>query len=989
MVHAVVAGRLRLGVAGLKRRPERAAALARSLAAHPGILAASANPLTGCVLLRHQAGLGREAVVALVAETAEALWRGCAAPPPRAPADAAAAPHAPPWHHMDVGEVLQRLGSSPRGLDEAMARRRLEALGANVLPPLRGRSPLDTLSGQLLSLPVGLLGLSAAVSLATGGAADALVIAAVVATNTFIGYLTERRSERVIAGLSSYAPRRTRVRRGGAERTLTADALVPGDLIPLRPGTQVPADLRLLDTRRLSIDESALSGESLPVLKRAEAAVGVDAPLVERADMAYLGTLVTGGSGLGVVVGTGEDTELGRIQALAGDTRPPETPMQRQLDALGTQLALASGAVCAGVFALGLLRGHGRLPMLKAAVSLAVAAVPEGLPAVATTALALGIRSMRGRRVAVRRLEAIETLGAVQVFCLDKTGTLTCNHMSVVSLSLSDASLAVVEGRLSEAGRPVEAGGRCDLRRLLELVSLCSETELNGDGPRPTLAGSPTENALVELAVNHGLDVRALRAAHPRIGLHYRAEGRPYICTLHRRPGGGRLLAVKGSPAEVLALCVSRLRGDEVVPLDEAQRRRLLRENERMAAQALRVLAVAYREPPGRAPAGIEHLTWVGLVGMIDPLRPGMAELMAVYHRAGVETVMITGDQGATAEAIGRQLGLSNGRPLKILEAANLEGMDPRLLEGLVRRTHVFARVSPAHKLRIVQALQRGGRVVAMTGDGINDGPALRAADVGVAMGGTGTDVARSLGDVVLEDDNLATMAVAIAEGRRIYANICKAVHFLLATNLSEIEVMLAGLACGLGPPLNPMQLLWINLISDIFPGLALSMEPAEPDVLARPPRDPGEPIIRRDRLARMGRESAVLAAGALAAFGYGRLRHGPGARAGSLAFTTLTLGQLLHALVCRSERRTLLQAAAQPRNPYLLGALGLSLLVQLLVTLLPPGRRLLGIVPPGPADLAVACAGALLPLVVNEAGKPRAAGAVEAVAPGPGRRSP
>ena len=353
---------------------------------------------------------------------------------------------------------------------------------------------------------------------------------------------------------------------------------------------------------------------------------------------------------------------------------------------------------------------------------------------------------------------------------------------------------------------------------------------------------------------------------------------------------------------------------------------------------------------------------------MADPLRPGMADLMRQYHAAGIETVMITGDQGATAYAIGRELGLGDGQPIKILDSGTIDKVDPQLLSGLVRNTHVFARVSPAHKLSIVQALQRGGRVVAMTGDGINDGPALKASNIGVAMGGSGTDVARSVADVVLEDDNLHTMVVAIREGRTIYDNIRKTIHYLLATNFTEIEVMLGGIALGLGQPLNPMQLLWINLISDIFPGLALAVEPPEPDVMARPPRDPLEPIIPRHALGRMARESAVITAGTLAAYAYGLLRYGAGARASTQAFTTLTTAQLLHALACRSERHGLFGHAPRPRNPRLELAIGASLLAQAAAGLLPPLRRLLGTTPLGPLDLGVALVGAVGPLLVNEA---------------------
>jgi Ca2+-transporting ATPase len=439
---------------------------------------------------------------------------------------------------------------------------------------------------------------------------------------------------------------------------------------------------------------------------------------------------------------------------------------------------------------------------------------------------------------------------------------------------------------------------------------------------------------------------------------------------VHELPDGKQLVAVKGSPAEVLAMCTTCIRGGTRYLLDDAARSAILLENERMAGDALRVLGVAYAEVDIDHVAILQDLVWLGLIGMTDPIREGMEELIQLFHRAGIKTVMITGDQSATAYAIGRQLRLSGDEPLQILDSTRLEKIDPALMAGLVEKVNVFARVSPAHKLEIVQALQQAGNVVAMTGDGINDGPALKAAEIGVAMGGTGSEVAHSVSDVVLEDDNLQTMVIAVRQGRTIYGNIRKALHFLLATNFTEIEVMLAGVAVGQGQALNPMQLLWINLISDIFPGLALSLEPPEPDILERPPRDPSEPIIRATDLKRMAVESGVISAGTLAGYGYGLMRYGPGAQAGTVAFTTLTFGQLLHAISCRSDTHSIFSAAGRPSNPYLNTAMGVSLGVQVLAAVVPGLRSLLGTTPLGLVDALVVGAGATLPLLVNEATK-------------------
>jgi Ca2+-transporting ATPase len=949
------------------------------LRACDGIRSARANPRTGHLLVLAIPGQSVESLTALVSAMLDdspsvAETEVCRSPPrpppergPQPEVQRSGAPGEPSWHLLDSRATLERLGTSATdGLTAEEVERRLAKHGANALPTLRSRSGLTILAEQFQSLPVALLGVSAVISLATGGALDAAAIVGVVLINAAIGYATESQAERTIDALSDHHPRQSRVRRAGADLSVSVEEIVPGDLLPLQPGARIAADLRLLKARHLSIDESALTGESMPVTKSSAPLQEPDTPLAERANMAYSGTQVTGGNGIGVVVATGGKTELGRIQALVGEARPPETPMQRQLDDLGRRLALLSGAVCVGVFALGLLRGQGALSMLKSAASLAVAAVPEGLAAVATTTLALGIRNLGRDHVAVRRLDAVETLGAVQVFCLDKTGTLTHNRMSVTAAHIGEPRIEVSGTGFNESGLRIEPCRNPALWRLLETVSLCNESkQTNGDDRG--IDGSPTENALLACAIDAGIDIDTLRANHPRLRLRHRTDERPYMHTLHATPGGGRLLAVKGNPSELLTLCRYALHDGSPVRLDDAERHAILRRNERMAGDALRVLGVAYRASESEEDLDPTELIWLGLIGMTDPLRAGMRELIALFHRAGIETAMITGDQSATAYAIGSALQLSEDRPLNILESAALDQVDEELLTGLVRGVHVFARVSPAHKLQIVQALQRSGRVVAMTGDGINDGPALKAADIGVAMGGSGSDVARSVADVVLEDDNLHTMATAISGGRAIYANIRKTIHFLLATNLTEIEVMLAGIGLGLGPPLNPMQLLWINLISDIFPGLALSLEPPDRDVLTRPPRDPRREILEANDLRRMGLESAVITGGTLLSYGYALMRYGPGPQAGTQAFTTLSVAQLLHALSCRSETHGLFSQDGRPSNPRLNLALAGSLGAQLLVGAVPGLRRLLGSTPLAVTDLLMVALGALGPLLINE----------------------
>ncbi len=973
LIHFQPPGRARFAVEGLKRNPSLKALIEGRLCQSAEVVRISANPLTGNVLVHFEGG-SPEAITARL----EAIVEAALPPRPAAtPAKASSRPtlvhSAPPppsstshWHAMGEAELLQEIAApEAEGLSSAEAASRLAHYGPNALGEHKPRSQILMFLEQFQSLPVGLLGVSAVVSLMTGGAVDAVVIMGVTVINAVIGYTTERQAERIIGSLADNGPRMARVVRDGEALDLPARDLVPGDRLLLSPGAYVPADLRLVEARRLTVDESALTGESMPVEKRAGVELPLDAPLGDRHNMAHMGTTVTGGSGVGIAVATGGATEIGHIQALIGEARPPDTPMQRQLDGLGTQLALISGAVCLGVFGVGLLRGYSLMEMMKASISLAVAAIPEGLPTVATTTLALGIREMRKRQVAVRHLDAVETLGSVQTFCLDKTGTLTRNTMSLVAVHCGLEQVSLAEDGLYIAGQRIELSEHHALRRLLEVVVLCNESEAGGDGE--PVVGSSTETALLLGAMAAGIEVAPLRRELPRSSVQYRSEGRPYMKTVHRLADGRQLIAVKGSPSSVLAMCDQMQVNGTCSELDDDIRAALLAGNETMAADALRVLGVAYVEIEAGASHNGQRLTWLGLVGMADPLRSGVAGLMREFHRAGVNTVMITGDQSATAYAIGKQLNLANDGELKILDSTALEKMDPALLAGLVRNVHVFARVSPANKLMIVQALQQAGQVVAMTGDGVNDGPALKAADIGVAMGGSGTDVARSVADVVVEDDNLHTMVEAIRQGRTIYANIRKSIHYLLATNLSEIEVMLAGIAFGMGSPLTPMQLLWINLISDIFPGLALSLEAPEKDVLSRPPRDPNEPIVRNRDLARVGIEATMLTAGTMGAFGYGLLRYGPGPRAGTHAFTTLALGQLLHAYVARSDRHTVFEPSALPPNHYLSAAIGGSIALQLLAMLIPGLRRLLGVTPISLLDGAVIGAGAVGPLVVNE----------------------
>ncbi len=880
------------------------------------------------------------------------------------------------WYRREIEEVLEAFGgNSDQGLQSSNAAQRFIRVGPNSLGEIQPRSRWTALSNQVATLPVALLLGSAVVSVVTAGMVDAVVILGVVAVNTCIGYVTESQAERTIASLHDQPDGPATVVRDGQRMQVEPERIVPGDIVVLLPGMTVPADLRLIVAQRLMIDESTLTGESMPVAKSPDA-LGVDraigagkVPLRDRANMAYRGTIVTGGSGTGIAVATGSETEVGHIQMLVGSARPPETPVQRQLGQLGTQLGLLTGVICGGIFAVGLFRRYGTIEMLKTATSLAVAAVPEGLPMVATTTLALGVGRMRCLNVAVRRLDAVETLGSVEVFCFDKTGTLTLNQMRVVRIHAGGETIEAREDRplVDLDGQDREQD--TSLRSLLEVSALCNETEIRENDGSTFLEGSPTETALVRMTLDAGIDVEALRRSSRLLRTEYRTESRGYMTTVHETDSGDRLWAVKGRPADVLELCRSHhLRGDDV-PLTREDRLAIGAENERMAAMSLRVLGIAFARAPSGDTSRTPLLTWLGLVGIADPIRPGMRGLLETFHDAGIRTIMITGDQSVTATAIGRDLRLSGTPELRTIDSSELESIAPDVLKSLAENVHVFSSVTPSHKLAIVQALQRSGCVVAMTGDGINDGPALKAADIGVAMGGEGgTDVARMTADVVLEDNNLESMVTAITQGRAIYGNTRNAILYLLSTNISEIMVMGCAVAAGVGAPLNPLQLLWINLVSDIFPVLALAIQPPEPGILRRAPRAASEPFIDRVDLQRVMVQSSMISGGTFASYAWGRMRHGSGPPAATMAFTTITVAQFLHMLSCRSDQQSVFCAGRAPLNTELKLGLAAGLGLQSLTIAFGPLRRLLRNTTLSPLDFAVSMLGAGVPFLMNEA---------------------
>lgn len=973
-IHTAVKGRARYKVQPLYRSESLKKYLEQRLSAREAIQQVSANPLTGNVLVRFNRDLDHDRIASwLEAVVTDFQQQGETAPTqPRQPVEEQEQ-RSENWYLMEIDAVLDAWNTSREsGLSSEAAAENLNQYGSNVLSESEPRSDLSIWLDQFNSLPVALLGAAAGLSIFTGGLADAVVIAGVVGVNAAIGYVTESESEKIIRSLKTTETPSVRVIRDGERREMNAEDLVPGDLIVLQAGSYVPADVRLLETSSLSIDESALTGESIPVSKKTEPLTQEDAPLGDRKNMAYKGTLVTGGEGLAVVVATGKFTEMGKIQAMVSEAEETETPLQKQLDEAGSQLVLISGGVCGLVFGIGLLRGYGFLQMLKTAISLAVAAVPEGLPTVATTTLALGIRDMREHNILIRGLNAVEALGSVQTICLDKTGTITQNKMVVEEVHIPVSVLKLSEGQfLTDEEKTIDPEECEELAKLIQVSVLCSESEVKrGDDGEYEVRGSATENALIDMAIEAGTDAIALREDYPRVRTIPRDERRNVMTTVHRAPEGKQFVAVKGAPGEVLERCRWQMREGEIVSLANKDRRDLELENDRMAGKALRVLGVAYTFIDEGEELETD-LTWLGLTGMADPIREGVQDLMEQFHRAGIKTVMITGDQSPTAYAIAKSLNLSRDRKLEILDSSDLANIDPETMTALFDKVDVFARISPADKLQIVQALQGAGKIVAMTGDGINDTPALKAANIGVGMGqGGGAHVVREVADVIIEDNNLQTIINAVSQGRTTYNNIRKSVHFLLATNMSEIIVTTVAVAAGLGEPLNAMQLLWLNLVTDVFPGLALALEPPEADVLDRPPRDPDEPIIKASDFERIAFESSAISLSALSAYGYGILKYGQGPQASTIAFMSLTVGQILHTLSCRSEEHTLLEFDQLPHNPYMDGAIIGSLAIQLLPATIPGLRNLLNLAPIDPLDCLVIGGSALLPLVVNESTK-------------------
>ena len=846
-----------------------------------------------------------------------------------------------PWA-MDAADVAAELAvDSARGLSSPEVEARLVSFGRNELVERRRRSPLALFTAQFANTMTVVMIAAAIITTLIGDTKDAVVISAIVVVNAVVGFAQEHQAEQAMAALRRMTAELARVRRDGAVVEVSTASLVPGDVVVLAAGDVVPADLRMLESAGIRINEAALTGESEPVAKQVRALPAAQA-LSDRRNIAFRGTAVTYGRGVGVVVGTGMATELGRIAGLLQSHGAGSTPLQRRLAQLGRRMAAAAGIVCVVVFAIGVTAGEPSEDMFLVAVSLAVAAIPEGLPAVVTVALALGARRMAERRAIVRRLPAVEALGSITVICTDKTGTLTQNEMFTDRVWTPGGVERFVGGEGYSPEGDVDGGITDDLRRLGRVAAACNDAVLHApaDDGSWTLTGDPTEGALLALAGK--LTAGAVDVSRPRPRLAEIAfdADRRRMTTAHATDGDDVWVAAKGA----LDALIPHLGEGDVEPARAVAIG--------WTTAGYRVLALADRTLPNLPDhlVDLEHeLRLVGLVAIADPPRPEAAAAIAACHTAGITPVVITGDDARTAAAIAGRVDILDGNG-EVITGAELDELDDTALLERVERIAVYARTSPEQKLRIIEAWKALGGVVAMTGDGVNDAPALRRADIGVAMGITGTDVSKEAADIVLADDNFATIVDAVAEGRRIYDNLRRFVRYLLTTNTGEIWLMTVAPVLGLPIPLLPVQLLWVNLVTDGLPAVALGLEPAEPDVMRRPPRRPSESIFAGGLWQHalwvgmlMAAVAIVVQAGARAAGWEWR----------TMVFTTIAFLQLGHALAIRSERQSLASLGLLT-NWRLLAAVVATLVMQLVLVYLPPLHDWFGTASLGPAELAV-----------------------------------
>lgn len=863
------------------------------------------------------------------------------------------------WWQMETKEAARRLETDEKqGLTSQMAAERLAQKGRNELAETDGKKSLfwrflAQFDDFMILLLLGAAVVSVVISRLSGenDVLDAVMILGIVVLNAALGLFQESKAEKALEALKKMAAPHARVIRDGIVREIPAAEVVPGDLLLLETGDAVCADGRVVESRSLKTEESALTGEALPVEKTSVGGLPEETATGDRKNMVLAGGYVVYGKGKVLVTATGMDTEMGRIAAMLSHTSDSMTPLQKKLEQTGKQLGIGALAICVLIFCMGILQEKPPFSMFMTAVSLAVAAIPEGLPAIVTIVLAMGTSRMSEKHTIVRRLSAVETLGGAQVICSDKTGTLTQNRMQVTTWT--DYSHREPKNE--------------DLRETVaNLFALCNDCNVS-DG---NLQGEPTEKALGEYAQSMGIDFAALRRDMPRVGEIPFSSARKRMTTLHKTEDGW-ISVTKGAPDILLEKCAFCMEGSGQVPFDSRRKSMARMVNGEMAAQALRVVAVAFRQwsekPPLTEEALERNLVFAGMAGMVDPPRPEVKEAVHLCRQAGIRPVMITGDHVLTAEAIGRELGIYQKGDCAVT-GAELDKMSDKELETAAETCTVFARVAPEHKVRIVQAFQKRGNVVAMTGDGVNDAPALKTADIGCAMGKSGTEVAKGASDLILTDDNFATIVEAVREGRGIYDNIRKAVHFLLSSNIGEILTIFVAMLLGWVAPLLPIQLLWVNLVTDSLPAIALGMEPAEENIMERPPRKNTGSLFGDGLGGRILLEGVMIGVLALLAFGIGHVyfdQEDGYAVGRTMAFAVLSLSQLVHAFNMRGEGS--LGKLPFCSNKWLLMAFVVGVALQCVVIMMPPLAGVFQVVPLNGEQWLLTAALALAPLPLVE----------------------
>lgn len=835
------------------------------------------------------------------------------------------------WHSMSSDAVLSRLKTDPhKGLSGNAAAERMLEYGENKLQQKKPKGLLRKFLEQFSDFMVIILLIAAGISFFTatmegnGDYIDSIIILIIVVINAITGVVQENRAERAIDALKKLSAPQARVIRAGKETHIPAEEVVPGDILLLDTGDFVAADARLVESHSLKAEESALTGESVPVDKDENLVCSQKAPLGDRRNMVFSGSSITMGHGKAVVVETGMTTQVGNIAHMINEEDSPQTPLQRKLAQTGKILGIGAVCICAVIFLLGLIQNVPPLEMFMISISLAVAAIPEGLPAVVTIVLAIGVRRMAIGRAIIRRLPAVETLGSATVICSDKTGTLTQNKMTVTEIQSPDGKV----GTLSAEGM-----------KILSMAALCNNSTLSGGFDDFSAIGEPTETALVLAAAKAGKLKPALENAYPRVGEVPFDSNRKRMTTIHRLGGGRYRIITKGAPDVLLKLCDRVAQGEGAAPLTQSRKTALQRQNDAMAARALRVLGVAWRDVESlpRNPQELERdLTFAGLVGMIDPPRREVKSAVLQCRNAGIRPVMITGDHIITARAIAGELGILNSGDLS-MTGEELDRLSDEQLSKNIYQYAVFARVSPEHKVRIVKAFQSRGAVVAMTGDGVNDAPSLKAADIGCAMGVSGTDVAKGAADMILTDDNFATIVEAVRQGRGIFQNIKKTIHFLLSSNIGEIITVLTAFLMRLPAPLLAIQLLWVNLVTDSLPALALGVEPMDKDIMKRRPESPRKSLFADGMAAAIAIEGCFIGAISLLAFTIGRVffdGQGDPTVGRTMAFAVLSISQLVHAFNVRSERS--LFKIGLLGNPKMLFSFVVCLILQISVISVP-----------------------------------------------------